>query len=60
MCIETRRGRGGVSKHIIWTFFIIVDERSLNSKVFMIIEVSSEKKWKQKLGIEYKYKLNAR
>ena len=30
-----------------------MDERSLSSKVFTIIEISSKKWWKQKLGTEY-------
>ena len=41
---------GGVSKQIIWTFFKLVDERSLSTKVFNIIEISSKKWWKKKLG----------
>lgn len=32
---------------------ILVDERSLTTKVFIIIEISSEKWWKQKFGTEY-------
>lgn len=34
-------------------FFIWVNERSLRTKVFVIIELSSEKWWKQKLGAKY-------
>lgn len=30
-----------------------MDERSLSTKVFIIIEISSKKLWKQRLGTEY-------
>ena len=33
---------------------LLVDERSLSTKVFTIIEISSKKWWKQKLGTEYR------
>lgn len=44
----------GVSKQIICTFFFILeDEHSLGTKIFMIIETLSKKWWKQNLGTEY-------
>lgn len=45
--------RGGVSKQIIWAFFILVDGRSLNTMVFMIIEkVVEAKNSKQTIEIK--------
>ena len=37
LCIATWSGRWGVSKHYLDFFFILVDRRSLRTKVFMFI-----------------------
>lgn len=42
LCIETLSGRWGVLKQIICTFCILADECILSTKVYMIIEISSE------------------
>ena len=51
--LKSEEVEGGVLKQIIWTFFILVDKRSLSTKVFMIIKISSKKWWRQKLGTEF-------
>lgn len=37
-------------------FFILVDELSFGTKVFMIVKMLSKKKWKQKLGTWYSHR----
>lgn len=43
----------GVSKQIIWTFFVLLNGCSLDAKVFMIIKILRRKWSKQKLGTEH-------
>lgn len=55
LILKPEAGRGVVSKQKIWTFFILVDELSFGTKVFMIVKMLSKKKWKQKLGTWYSH-----